>query len=53
MDAAASNSLNVVQYLIEEKEATIDSKDRNNWTALHHASKGGHIEIVKFLRACS
>lgn len=49
--AAFDNSLNVVKFLLENKEleVSINQTDGNGFTALIKASFQGHIELVKYL----
>ena len=35
--------------LIEDQVHLVHSKDKNGWTPLHEASRGGHVEAAKFL----
>ena len=41
--------LDVVEYLSNNALCDIHAEDKNGWTALHSASKAGHLEVVKHL----
>ena len=47
--AVASGNLNIVEWLLKEREAKIDEKDIFGLTALSCASTKGHLEVVKWL----
>jgi ankyrin repeat protein len=32
----------IVQLLLDQDQATVDSRDKFGWTPLHYASKGGN-----------
>jgi ankyrin repeat protein len=37
------------QFVREQDTNGINLQDKNGWTALHHGSKNGHLEIAKIL----
>ena len=37
------------QFVREQDKNGINFQDKNGWTALHHGSKNGHLEIAKIL----
>ena len=41
-------SSNVCQLLIE-KNAFVNSRTKNGWTALHYAAQNGHVPLIKLL----
>lgn len=47
--AAWAGQLAVVQYFVDEQHVDIDFQDNEGWTALHKATRNGHVAIVKFL----
>ena len=49
IDAAEDGDLNTVQSLVDK--VNVNSQDVNSRTALWHAAKEGHLDVVKFLVA--
>ncbi len=43
--------MDIVKYLVETCHVNTEAKNNGGWTALHRASKYGHLEIVKYLIA--
>ena len=47
--AAKYNSLDLLQYMIEDQHCRVTYADKNKNTTLHHAAFGGKLENVEFL----
>lgn len=47
--AAAGNAFDVVKWLIEEKQQTVDLVDENNHPAMTHAVMHGSLDVAKLL----
>jgi ankyrin repeat protein len=45
--ACREGHLDVVEYLVEQGGAAMDSQDNVGWTPLLHASRGGHFDVVR------
>ncbi|MGI9628832.1 MAG: ankyrin repeat domain-containing protein [Longimicrobiales bacterium] len=43
------NWLAAVKFLVEEAGATVDVRDANAYTALHHAASRGDVELIRYL----
>ena len=48
-DAALSDDLIYVQYLIQYRHEDIDSRDEKGRTAIMRAAQFRHLEVVKYL----
>ncbi|GEM_PF-6784392 len=49
MIASEAGYLDIVTYLIDEKNADVNDTTSDNFTALHYAARNGHLNIVRFL----
>lgn len=50
LTAAKGDIMGLVTILENEADTTlVNAMDENNWTALHEASRAGHIDCVKYL----
>ncbi len=47
--AINAGNLELLRFLVEERQADVNNKYDTNTTALHLASQRGHLEIVKYL----
>lgn len=47
--AAASGDLNLLKLIAAEDPKSLHRVDRNGWTALHEAARGGHPEVIDYL----
>ena len=47
--ATIKGQLEIVKYLLENKQVAVNMKDNNGQTALMGASRKGHTEIVRYL----
>ena len=41
--------MDIVRWLVEEKEMDVNVKDNDGLTALHNAAREGRLEIVRWL----
>ena len=48
-DAAESGNLDLVKYLVEEKNLDVKAKSESGYTVLHSAAWNGNLEMVKYL----
>jgi ankyrin repeat protein len=48
-NACVRGKLEVVQFLVEQKDFDINQKDENHNTALHYACQGHHADIIRYL----
>ena len=46
--AALSGEISVLRGLVDQQPSLL-SEQRNEWTLLHYAAKGGHVDVGKFL----
>jgi ankyrin repeat protein len=46
---ASLNSLEIVQYLLQNGKANVETQTNDGLTALHCASANGHLKIVQYL----
>ena len=44
--AVCSGNVDLVNTLLSHSNITVDSKDHNEWTPLHHACAKGFVQIV-------
>jgi ankyrin repeat protein len=49
-DAAKRGDADEVKRLVSELGVSVDAKDRNRNTAMHHASREGHVAVIKQLQ---
>ncbi|KAL3872338.1 hypothetical protein ACJMK2_040269 [Sinanodonta woodiana] len=49
--AAANDNLRIVIYLTETNPRLLQQKDKNGWTALHHAASKGSVPVIESLLA--
>jgi ankyrin repeat protein len=49
-EAAKRGDADEVKRLVSELGVSVDAKDRNRNTALHHASREGHVAVIKQLQ---
>lgn len=47
--AAQTGDLEQIKKHVEKSKDVVNAKDPNGWTPLHEASRGGHVEVVKYL----
>ena len=46
---AQAGDLKGLQEAIKQKKDLLHAKDKNGWQPLHEASRGGHVDVVKWL----
>lgn len=47
--AAANGRIELVEFLVNEKNANINHADEDKWTPLMSAASAGHADVVNFL----
>ena len=47
--AAASGDLNLLKLIAAEDPKSLHRVDRNGWTGIHEAARGGHTEVLDYL----
>lgn len=47
--AAQKGDLSTLKKHISKSKESVHVKDKNGWTPLHEASRGGHLDVVKYL----